>query len=176
MRARDADMEGGVGQQSRGSTQCLSAWMRVCENEGALPVLLVVRVREGAFGGKVHSDRTRARSPPICALRCSHGAHPDVLERSADADREGWDSAVTKVESFNNFVLVFSTEPGCHVRGCLALALEMLAAVQPVRRPDGAPTFLKIGVSAGPFTARIIGLQSPRFLPRALLADVAVAS
>eukprot|EP00961_Rhodomonas_salina_P040190 540105-Rhodomonas_salina.2 len=69
MHARDADIEGGVGQQSHGSTQCLSTWMSVCENKGAQPVLLVLWVREGAFEGKVHSDSTRARSPPICALR-----------------------------------------------------------------------------------------------------------
>mmetsp|Transcript_5634 Transcript_5634/g.10749 ORF Transcript_5634/g.10749 Transcript_5634/m.10749 type:complete len:163 (+) Transcript_5634:2-490(+) len=70
---------------------------------------------------------------------------------------------LTKVETFNNFSLLFCTTPNAHVQECLRLALRILHVIEHVTRPDGNPTQLKIGLSSGPFTTALIGLQSPRY-------------
>jgi len=100
-------------------------------------------------------------------LALSHGTHALIAWATAIfqcfdgcIDRS---SSVTKVETFNDFILVFSTKPKEHVRVCLSLACDMLKCVQSLPRPDGTPTTLKVGVSSGAFTTAIIGLQSPRF-------------
>lgn len=71
--------------------------------------------------------------------------------------------AITKVETFNHFLLLFSTAPGSHVEDCVRLAVKMLTAANKELRPDGKATMLKIGLSSGPFTTGLIGLQSPRY-------------
>lgn len=86
----------------------------------------------------------------------------NAIFQRLDACIDHASGAVVKVETFNNFVLVFSTDRK-HVRVCLSLAIAMLKSIRHITRPDGAPTSLKMGVSSGEFTTAIIGLQSPRF-------------
>lgn len=84
--------------------------------------------------------------------------------------------SVTKVETFNNFLLAFSgvlepdeDEPAQshsqqHAERCMALAVHMLQAAANVERPGGKPTYLKVGLSSGPICAGVIcGLGSPRY-------------
>eukprot|EP00287_Rhodomonas_sp_CCMP768_P030816 CAMPEP_0202850896 /NCGR_PEP_ID=MMETSP1389-20130828/84838_1 /ASSEMBLY_ACC=CAM_ASM_000865 /TAXON_ID=302021 /ORGANISM="Rhodomonas sp., Strain CCMP768" /LENGTH=111 /DNA_ID=CAMNT_0049529133 /DNA_START=36 /DNA_END=367 /DNA_ORIENTATION=+ len=70
---------------------------------------------------------------------------------------------MTKVETFNNFLLVYSGRPGSHAEECLDLALELLATTSAVRRPDGEPTTVRVGVSSGEVSAGVIGHNSPRY-------------
>jgi len=82
--------------------------------------------------------------------------------RSMDDARRA-SRTLTKVETFNNFLMLFSGSPGQHAHESLDLALELLSVTARCLRPDGQRTRMQLGVSSGEVTAGVVGHNSPRY-------------
>jgi len=87
----------------------------------------------------------------------------NLYQRMDSAIENRASPTLTKVETFNNFLLVYSGRPDAHAEECLDLALELLAATSAVRRPDRELSAVRIGVSSGEVSAGVIGHNSPRY-------------
>ena len=92
-------------------------------------------------------------------LSTVYAAFDEVLQRDFKTD-------IVKIETQHDHFLAVSGifEPdGMAADLCVDAACRMAQAIADVKQPDGLPTMIKLGVSAGPLSGGVVGMEFPRF-------------
>ena len=95
----------------------------------------------------------------ITWLSTVYAAFDEVLQKDFKTD-------IVKVETQHDHFLAVSGifEPdGMAADLCVDAACRMAQAIANVKQPDGLPTMIKLGVSAGPLSGGVVGMDFPRF-------------